>query len=257
MKKIVFMATDYKKYKSLIDTFIASEIQLTLLNEYSKELLKPLLKKEIDLVIIEACNKQDLMDEVMPIVQYIQALNRKQNYMIMTQDESLMDMQTIFAYPYVMNNIASLLDKYGIGVYCKTLGAPVVNEDNKHIVIIDDDWLSASVLKTILKSKYKHITLFTNALEGLRDIQEKIGSNQRVDAIFLDLMMPIMDGFKFLEKHASKSQMAHIPVFITTSRNDKESVIRAAQYNVVEYIIKPYNKEIILEKLERVFNEKE
>ena len=71
MKKIVFMATDNKKYKSLIDTFIASEIQLTLLNEYSKELLKPLLKKDIDLVIIEACNKQDLKDEVMPIVQYM------------------------------------------------------------------------------------------------------------------------------------------------------------------------------------------
>lgn len=257
MKKIVFMATDNKKYKSLIDTFIASEIQLTLLNEYSKELLKPLLKKDIDLVIIEACNKQDLKDKVMPIVQYMQVLNRKQNYMIMTQDASLMDMQTIFAYPYLMNNIASLLDKYGIGIYCKILGEPVVDEDNKHIIIIDDDWLSASVLKAILQSKYQHITIFNNALEGLRAIHQKIDNHEKVDAIFLDLMMPIMDGFKFLEKHSSKSQMAHIPVFITTSRNDKESVIKAAQYNAVEYIIKPYHKEIILEKLERVFYEKE
>lgn len=257
MKKIVLMVTDYKKYKSLIDIFIASEIQLTLLNEYSEELFKPLLKKDIDLVIIEACTRDDLKNRVMPIIQYIQVLNRKQKYIIITQNESLIDRQEIFGYPYVLNNISSILDKYGIGIYCKMQRASVTKDKNRHIIIIDDDWLSASVLKSILNNKYQHITIFTNPLEGLRVINEKVDNNEKIDAIFLDLMMPIMDGFKFLEKYSYKTQMAHIPVFITTALNDKESVIKASQYNAIEYIIKPYNKEIILDRLERVFYEKE
>lgn len=256
MKKIVFMATGYKQYRSLIDLFIESEIELSLFNEYSKELLQTLLKKEIDLFIIEACNKEDLEGRVLPIVQYIQHLSKKQKYLIMTQDDSITDGRTIFEYQYFIHNATSILEKYDIKVYCRLKEELVENDENKHIVIIDDDWLSANVLKTILSSKYQDITIFTSALEGLRAIDKKIDHNEKVDVIFLDLMMPVMNGFKFLEKQSSRFKMADIPVFITTSRNDKEAVIKAFQHNVKEYIIKPYNKEIILDKLEKVFYER-
>lgn len=249
------MAVSYKQYKPLIDIFIESETQLSLLSECSRQLLQTLLKEEIDLFIIEAYNKIDLEEKTASIVQYMQLLNRKQKYIIITQDESLVDGKTIFEYEYFTRHMASILQPYGIHIHCKQREDQTPKEAPKHMIIIDDDWLSAHVLKTMLSSHYQDIAIYTNALEGLRAIDQKIASKERVDAIFLDLMMPIMDGFKFLERQSDKFEKANIPVFIITARKDKEAVIKAFQHRAKEYIVKPYDKQIILNKLEKIFYE--
>lgn len=255
MKKIIFMAASYKDYKPLIDVFIESETQLSLLSECSKQLLQTLLKEEIDLFIIEAYNKSDLEEKTASILQYMQLLNRKQKYIVITQDERIVDGKTIFEYEYFTKHIVSILEAYDIRISCKRKEEVVEKEIHKSIMIIDDDWLSAHVLKTMLSSYCHHIEVYTSALEGLRAIDRKLAKRERVDAIFLDLMMPVMDGFKFLERQSDKFERANIPVFITTARKDKESVIKAFQHRAKEYIVKPYDKQIILNKLEKLFYE--
>ena len=209
----------------------------------------------IYLFIIEASDKEDLEEKTASILQYMKLLSRNQKYIIITQDESIVNGRNIFESHYFEKHMMSILQPYGIQVKYKPKEEPIKKEVPKHMVIIDDDWLSAHVLRTMLKSQYEDVVIYTNALEGLRAIEQRMERKQKVDAIFLDLMMPIMDGFKILERQADKFERANIPVFITTSRKDKESVIKAFRYRAKEYIVKPYDKEIILSKLERLFYE--
>lgn len=108
-------------------------------------------------------------------------------------------------------------------------------------VVIDDDEMMRMVLKQFI-SKHpdlKFVQEFSNALEAFNFVKQN-----EIDLIFLDLEMPEMSGMEFLETYNSL-----LPnIIITTSHED--FAIKAFQYNVSGYLIKPvtfnsFNKTIL------------
>lgn len=70
------------------------------------------------------------------------------------------------------------------------------------------------------------------------------GSGQ-VDIMLLDLQIPDMDGFEVLRRIKTDRNLQHIPVIITTVRDDKETIIRCLGLKANDYIIKPLDPVIL------------
>ncbi|WP_238457689.1 response regulator [Desulforamulus ferrireducens] len=84
----------------------------------------------------------------------------------------------------------------------------------KHIVIVDDDNNALQYLKKVVSGAGYVTHEFLQAEEALAYIQ----SGGQVQAIILDLMMPEMDGFEFLDQVREKPEFKNIPVIINTGK---------------------------------------
>ncbi|MBC6997731.1 response regulator [Cytophaga sp. FL35] len=133
-----------------------------------------------------------------------------------------------------------------------------MNEALKSICIIDDDAISVFGLKRALK-KYDGETdpnplVFENGQDAIDEFEELIEGNQPLPSvIFIDLNMPIMNGWEFVEefKRIHPSEKTTPLILIMSSSIDPADAEKAKSYGLDDnYLSKPVSKEI----LEAYFN---
>ena len=110
--------------------------------------------------------------------------------------------------------------------------------------MIDDDIDSLKLLKFILTKKGFLVQTESepaNAVEKLKDL--------RPDIIILDIMMPGMTGFEFLEKIKNLPQRENIKVVVGSSRDYDKDRIAALKAGANDFIAKPYNMAELVLKL--------
>lgn len=118
--------------------------------------------------------------------------------------------------------------------------------NKKRILIVDDDSLNRKLVSTILAKKGGYEVIEAeNGLEALEIIAKK-----DVDLIFLDLIMPVMNGIEFLNKFNPKKN--NIPVIVLTTDDSKKQEAKLA--GATEVIIKPITPVNILEKTVEYLN---
>ncbi len=76
-------------------------------------------------------------------------------------------------------------------------------------------------------------------------------ARQRPDVIFLDLMMPQMDGWEVLRRLKEDDATADIPVVLLTARTGEEDQMRGWQEGILEYVSKPFNPLSLVEWAKR------
>ena len=75
---------------------------------------------------------------------------------------------------------------------------------------------------------------------------------QRFDFVVCDINMPNMNGFDFLKAVRADESLKHIPVLMVTAEARKEDIVRAAQGGAAGYIVKPFTKATLEEKVEKI-----
>ena len=126
---------------------------------------------------------------------------------------------------------------------------------NKLTYIIDDDKLTVKLMSILIsKSKFcEEIHSFNNAQFAIEKLKENWNDSEILpDAILLDLNMPVMDGWQFLDEFIHLPIKKEISIFIMTSSIDPADIEMAKKYDVIkDYIMKPItaNKLDILCKL--------
>ena len=116
----------------------------------------------------------------------------------------------------------------------------------KSILIVDDDIVSLKLAGMILSQGNYEIHRAKSGIDAISFLKR-----QKVDLILLDIEMPMMNGIKTLEKMRSDNTMAKIPVIILTSSGEKENVVSAARFGIVDYIKKPFVPNDLLERVWR------
>ncbi len=117
-----------------------------------------------------------------------------------------------------------------------------------NIAIVDD---TKEIIEMLSKSlsrsdKYK-VSTYTNPLTAIDNI------NSKIDVVFLDIVMPQMDGLEVLEKIVEKNP--DIKVIMMTASSTLDRVLKAHKYGATHYIMKPFDSmDAILKKLELVIN---
>ncbi len=111
--------------------------------------------------------------------------------------------------------------------------------------IIDDDPIFRFGTKKIMESVdfCKNFLVYKNGKEALEDLDIRLKSNiDMPDVILLDLNMPIMDGWQFLDELVKIPNAKQIPIYIVSSSVDSRDIEKAKNYELVtNYIIKPFS----------------
>ncbi|MCX7693239.1 MAG: chemotaxis response regulator CheY [Tepidimonas taiwanensis] len=77
--------------------------------------------------------------------------------------------------------------------------------------------------------------------------------NGKFDMVITEINMPNMNGFELLTQIKSDDKLKHIPVLMVTAEARKEDIIAAAQGGAAGYIVKPFTKATLEEKLTNIF----
>jgi len=128
----------------------------------------------------------------------------------------------------------------------------------KKILLVDDDPDIQDVLTVILESRgYQTITA-RDGIEGLAALRA-----ENPDLMIVDLLMPKMDGFAMLKElqDGRWSKYRGTPILILSSVREEASRRRyeletALEFNVDDYVEKPINPDILLERVERLIEKK-
>ncbi len=111
------------------------------------------------------------------------------------------------------------------------------------ILVVDDSRLYRKSVVDILSEEYDVIEA-ENGAEGLK-ILEKDKVREVIVAVILDLVMPVMDGFEFLQHFRAEEKYKHIPIVVATSEEDEEKEKRCLKVGVWDFVHKPFDAEIL------------
>ena len=120
-------------------------------------------------------------------------------------------------------------------------------ERNK-VLIIDDTEMNRVLLKMIFEDEYQVVEA-ENGAEGLKKLREDEDS---ICKVLLDVVMPVMDGMKFLEQFMTNPVSEQIPVFLITAEADSNVIRRAYDMGVMDVISKPIMPYIVKWRVDSV-----
>ncbi|MDY6865054.1 MAG: response regulator [Halobacteriota archaeon] len=128
-----------------------------------------------------------------------------------------------------------------------------IGEERKTILIVDDTKDSVLTMKKILESEGFETMESYSGIECLQKLYE---AKRKPDLVLLDIMMEPMDGWVTLKTMKCDEKLKEIPVSILTVLPPDEKVIGIDTITKIEnYIVKPFTKEEIIEKVAEVFDQ--
>lgn len=124
----------------------------------------------------------------------------------------------------------------------------------KKILVVDDDPDIRDVVTVILESRGYEIVTACDGIECLAALRA-----EKPDLMVIDLLMPKMDGFAVLKElqDGRWSKFRQTPILILSSVREEASRRRyeletALEFNVDDYVEKPINPDVLLERVERL-----
>lgn len=114
-----------------------------------------------------------------------------------------------------------------------------------NILIIEDDKKIREELSKLLNS-YGYHTILVNDFSNILDY-----INSSISLVLLDINLPYENGFTLCKKIKNKM---NVPIIFVTSRNTDEDELLSIKVGGMDFITKPYNKSILLEKIRRAIN---
>lgn len=120
------------------------------------------------------------------------------------------------------------------------------------ILVIDDEEQIRDTIKECLEAKGYSVLQAENGVNGLR-----IANETELDVIVLDLMMPRMDGYMFMER-LKQNLAQHAPprpmpkILVVTAMNFSKDLGLSRSLGALEFIEKPFRQEKLLSKIEEL-----
>jgi len=108
------------------------------------------------------------------------------------------------------------------------------------ILIVDDEVINRKVLIFALQKYHYRFLEAEDGLEGMNLVK-----NNPINLIFLDLMMPKMDGFEFLEWIKTQEGYKNIPVIVNSALSDSHYIQKALNYGSFDYFTKPIKSDVL------------
>ena len=108
------------------------------------------------------------------------------------------------------------------------------------ILIADDDGVSRKLLRRLLEQDGHAVRAAANGAEAL-----ELFSEQEIDLVLLDIVMPELDGISVLERLKATPSANHVPVIMISAVDETESVVRCIEIGADDYLPKPFNPVIL------------
>lgn len=129
-----------------------------------------------------------------------------------------------------------------------------MSKDPKSILVVDDNEDIRNLLSLMLQSEGYVVYLASSGAESLEIIK-----NNNVDLVLLDVMMPGLSGLEVLSAIRSNKdkKKSALPVMMITAASTVSDIDAAIETGATSYIIKPFRKENLIEKVSNLFKEEQ
>ena len=112
-------------------------------------------------------------------------------------------------------------------------------------IVVDDSRAIRMILSRNLRELGFEVSEAGNGSEAL----DMLSSGPPADLVMADWNMPVMDGLELLQKIRASPAFGKVPVVMVTTEAEADQMIAALQAGATEYIMKPFTKEILADKL--------
>jgi two-component system chemotaxis response regulator CheY len=119
----------------------------------------------------------------------------------------------------------------------------------KTVLVVDDSRIMRNIVKNTF-SEMKIPCQFLEAANGLEAL--KALQSNPVNLVLLDWNMPELSGIDFLKKVRAMEEYKTLPIIMVTSESAKYNVVEALKNGATDYVIKPINEKVFLEKLSKI-----
>ena len=127
----------------------------------------------------------------------------------------------------------------------------VSDKKRKSILIVEDN----PEVRTYIRSLFCNDYLVYEANNGAEGIEMAI--SHQPDAIISDVMMPVKDGFSCCKELKGNPATTHIPILMLTAKAEDADMLRAAQIGSDDYMMKPFNPEILISRIKNLILQRE
>jgi CheY-like chemotaxis protein len=120
------------------------------------------------------------------------------------------------------------------------------------VMLVDDDHITNFINQRLLRKAAREVVVALNGKEAIQLLRESLssaGSPALPDLILLDINMPVMNGFEFLEQYR-QLPVKGIPIAMLTTSSNEKDIARARRFNIFEFIDKPLSDD----KIRRIFD---
>ena len=112
--------------------------------------------------------------------------------------------------------------------------------------VVDDSRAMRGIMKGLLKDLgYDTI----DAVDG-KDALRVLASSPKPDVMLIDWNMPEMNGFELMLAVRDNPSYKDVPLLMVTTESEMDMVVKALEAGANEYIMKPFDREIVREKLQ-------
>ncbi|HHI96997.1 MAG TPA: response regulator [Thermodesulfatator atlanticus] len=118
-------------------------------------------------------------------------------------------------------------------------------------LVVDDSKSIRQIEKRYLSQMGFSVVEAENGEQALKVLEE----NPDVKLVLLDWHMPVMNGYEFLKKMRQNAHWNHIKVMMVTTENQEKSVIDAIMAGANEYLMKPFDQEMLENKIRWLLEE--
>lgn len=115
------------------------------------------------------------------------------------------------------------------------------------ILVVDDKQSLSNLLLQFLGRSFEVVSV-----ENGQDAMVWLQSGQFPDLIITDLEMPVMDGFEFITRLKESGFFGEIPIIVLSCRESSADRIRCLRLGADDYMVKPFNPEELLVRIERL-----
>ncbi|SCY02819.1 response regulator [Alkaliphilus peptidifermentans] len=120
----------------------------------------------------------------------------------------------------------------------------------KKVLIVEDEKNIILSLKMLLMKEGYKIEVATNGIDAIKLAQEALP-----DLIFLDIVLPYVNGYLVCEALREDPNTKHIPIIFTSAKNQEKDIQRAFEVGGSDYIVKPFTPAQIKELLIKYLKE--
>ena len=116
----------------------------------------------------------------------------------------------------------------------------------KKILVVDDEQQLALAVKIRLQSRGFEVVTAVDGRQALEVIEKA-----KPDLVILDVLMPVMDGYSCLREINARFGRGKLPVIVLTARDRMKDLFDLE--GIEDYVIKPFDHEDLLTRIERTF----
>ncbi len=121
------------------------------------------------------------------------------------------------------------------------------------ILVVDDNNINRTLLTKILSNEYR-VAGVENGQQALDYLNDYCGE---VSAILLDLNMPVLNGYEFLERRKNNNELCNIPIIVQTTHSSLDAEIACLEMGATDFLTKPYSPKVILRRLKNIITLRE